>query len=324
MLLWKCSSINYAIRMQKTSNDPASWYAHGKLLISGEYLVLRGARALSVPLKYGQSLQVEQSPGIPLLRWEAVLPGKKWFAAQFDPSTFEIRESDYPELAKRLQHTLQEARNLNPSFLVNSGSTSVTSTLNFPPEWGIGSSSSLLANIGRWAGVNPYELNRRIFGGSGYDIAAALSDTPIIYHLDNGQPRQEATDFNPPFAGKLWLIYQNIKQSSKTAVQKFSEIVVPATSIDAISEITLQMSVAKDFHDFTLLMQKHEQITGKVLQQEPVKPSLFPDFEGSIKSLGAWGGDFLLAASTKGEEYIRRYFAEKKLNTIFRLEEMRL
>ncbi len=310
--------------MLKTSNNSGYWYAHGKLLISGEYLVLRGAKALSVPLKYGQSLKISESTGNPALQWEAILPGKKWFTAQYDLKTFEIRESGNPELASRLQHILQEARTLNPSFLVNSRSISATSTLNFPPEWGIGSSSSLIANIGRWANADPFVLNRRIFGGSGYDIASALSDDPIIYHLDNEHPLYEPSDFNPPFAGQLWLIYQNKKQSSKTAVLKFSETVVPARTIEVISEITLQMSVTKDFNEFMALMERHEQITGEVLLQEPVKPGLFPDFKGSIKSLGAWGGDFLLAASREGEEYIRRYFAEKKLNTLFRLEEMKL
>jgi len=32
----------------------ASFYSNGKLLITGEYLVLDGAKALALPTKYGQ------------------------------------------------------------------------------------------------------------------------------------------------------------------------------------------------------------------------------------------------------------------------------
>ena len=35
-----------------------AFYSHGKLLLTGEYLVLDGALALAVPCKLGQSLTV--------------------------------------------------------------------------------------------------------------------------------------------------------------------------------------------------------------------------------------------------------------------------
>ena len=35
-----------------------TFYSNGKLLITGEYLVLNGAKALALPTKFGQSLQV--------------------------------------------------------------------------------------------------------------------------------------------------------------------------------------------------------------------------------------------------------------------------
>ena len=45
----------------------------------------------------------------------------------------------------------------------------------------------------------------------------------------------------------------------------------------------------------------------------PVKKRLFPDYPGSIKSLGAWGGDFILATGTESE---REYFKEKGYTTL--------
>lgn len=308
--------------MEPNPPNIQNFKAHGKLLISGEYLVLRGAKALSVPLKYGQSLQITSTVGDPLLFWAAKYPGKKWFQAKFNTTHFDIVETDNHEIAQRLQTILKEARRLNHQFLTGSFTTTANSLLNFHPEWGIGSSSSLLANIGRWAQVDPFELNRRVFGGSGYDIAAALSDKPIIYHLENGLPAFERIDFAPPFSENLYFVYQNRKQNSKTAVQNFSNTYVPQQIIETISEITLKMASANSLKEFIYLMKKHEIILADSLQQTPVQQVNFPDFEGSIKSMGAWGGDFLLAASENSREYVMEYFKIKGFETVIEWNEM--
>jgi hypothetical protein len=48
-----------------------------------------------------------------------------------------------------------------------------------------------------------------------------------------------------------------------------------------------------------------------------IKESLFSDFDGIIKSLGAWGGDFVMAADHPAE-----YFAAKGYETIVAYEDM--
>ncbi len=303
--------------MENKQSAIAQFYAHGKFLISGEYMVLRGAKALAVPVRFGQSLQIASTVGGPLLTWEANYPDKKWFKAKYNTVHFDILETDNPELAQRIQYILIEARNMNPGFLTDSFTTIATSMLNFQPEWGIGSSSSLLANVGNWAKVDPFELNRRVFGGSGYDIAAALSDKPIIYHLENGLPKIESIDFALPFSGKLYFVYLNRKQNSKTAVQNFANTHVPRQSIETISEITLKMYTANYLKEFMELMKWHENILAEVIQQTPVQLGHFPDFGGCIKSMGAWGGDFLLVASEKSREYVMEYFKIRGFETVF-------
>ncbi|PIZ07449.1 MAG: GHMP kinase, partial [Flavobacteriaceae bacterium CG_4_10_14_0_8_um_filter_34_31] len=37
-----------------------TFYGNGKLLLTSEYLVLDGAKALAIPTKYGQYLEVEK------------------------------------------------------------------------------------------------------------------------------------------------------------------------------------------------------------------------------------------------------------------------
>lgn len=310
--------------MQASQNETGSFYSHGKLLISGEYLVLRGAKALAIPVRYGQSLHITGNPGDPCLKWVSHIPGGIWLTATYNLPDLDITSSSDARLAWQLQKLLLAAKNLNPDFLSRSHTINVVSEVEFNPSWGLGSSSSLIASIARWAGVNPFELNSLTFGGSGYDIAAALSDKPIIYQLDKGTPTYKPVDFNPRFADKLWLVYRNKKENSREAVRNFSETPVPPEAIDTISEITMKLQATRSFEEFQKLLEEHENIISGILKQPPVKQKLFPDFKGSIKSLGAWGGDFLLVASHQPEEYITGYFSKHGFSTIFRYNHLKL
>jgi len=56
-----------------------------------------------------------------------------------------------------------------------------------------------------------------------------------------------------------------------------------------------------------------------VLETLTVKEALFPDFNGTVKSLGAWGGDFVLVVSEKNPE---TYFQERGYDTIIPYNDM--
>ena len=56
-----------------------------------------------------------------------------------------------------------------------------------------------------------------------------------------------------------------------------------------------------------------------ILEMETIKEIAFPDFNGVVKSLGAWGGDFVMVIS---KEDPRSYFASKGYETILSYEEM--
>ena len=71
------------------------------------------------------------------------------------------------------------------------------------------------------------------------------------------------------------------------------------------------MATAKSAKDFQFLMNSHESIVGRELSYTPVKELMFSDFAGSVKSLGAWGGDFVLACTENGIEYVEKYFKDK-------------
>ena len=318
----------------------SQFQAHGKFLLTGEYLVLKGALALAIPLKLGQTLSVETCHGASL-QWDAHQPDGPWFSVTLNPENLEIINSDDQPKAEKLTQILKAIKQLNPTAFKDG--LHFETRLDFDPNWGLGSSSTLIANLARWANVNPYELLKLTFGGSGYDIACATTEGPIYYQLSTSEPalRQaqgpkvvepvetptptaEPIDFDPPFADHLFFIYQGQKQSSSKEIKAFLEKTNPIDlqkDLEAVSEISRAVPKCHSLDEFAMLMQCHERIIARCIGQEPVQKR-FPDFEGVLKSLGAWGGDFILAATEWPESQVKEYFKRKGLDVVFGYKEM--
>jgi mevalonate kinase len=296
--------------------------SRAKLMLSGEYLVLKGALALALPLRFGQILTVTDHPGRPIIKWNSFINNQLWFSAILDYENFTVAETSHPDLAETLCRILSAAKELQPEFLDTVREYHATSAMDFEPGWGIGSSSSLIANIAGWAKCDPFSLNNKIFNGSGYDIACAGSVYPITYKLSNHQPSYREAGFHPSFHRQLWFIHLNRKQNSRESVSQTDLRHIPYESIQNISALTLSMIKADDLRIFEAIMDQHEEIVGSTIHQIPVMEQYFNDFRGSIKSLGAWGGDFILAASSGSEDYVRNYFIKKGLSTIFSYDDI--
>ena len=304
--------------------------ANGKFLLTGEYLVLKGAMALALPLKLGQNMAVETRHGTPL-QWDAYKPDGPWFSVSLHPATLDIIHCDDRPKAERLAQILKAVKQLNPAAFEDG--LHFETHLDFHPEWGLGSSSTLIASLAQWANVDPYELLRLTFGGSGYDIACATAEKPIYYQVQTnasalrqaqGPQIVEPIEFNPSFADHLFFIYQGQKQSSSKEVKAFLEKTNPVDlqkDITAVSWISRAVPQCQNLDDFGLLMQCHERIISRCIGQEPVQKR-FPDFEGTLKSLGAWGGDFFLAATEWDESQVKAYFKGKGLEVVFGYKEM--
>ena len=308
------------------------YQAHGKFLLTGEYLVLKGALSLALPLKLGQSLQVSLADtDTHRLHWMASQPDKHWFSVLFDTDTLEPVSTDDPAKAEKLSSILKAVRQLKSDAFLGCDRRFHTH-LDFDPNWGLGSSSTLIANLARWANVNPYELLKLTFGGSGYDIACATAEGPIYYEIktevpepiEGPTPMVEPIHFTPPFADHLFFIYQGQKQSSSKEVKAFLAKANPIDlqkDIEAVSEISRAVPKCESLDEFGLLMQCHERIIARCIGQEPVQKR-FPGFEGVLKSLGAWGGDFILAATEWTENQVKEYFKRKGLEVFFGYKKM--
>lgn len=325
--------------MKKSTNnlvtERSRSYSNGKLLLTGEYVVLDGATSLAVPTKFGQDLIVSPIKERQLVWGSFTNTGECWFEASFDLPKLRLtsaifnsdKEGSAEFIAETLRDILTEAKKMNPEFLNSKNGFVVKTNLTFPQDWGLGSSSTLINNIANWANVNPFTLLWNAFSGSGYDIACASHNSPILYQLENNlssplemTPKIKKVKFNPNFTDELFFVYLNQKQNSREGIAQYKQHKEEAkTLIPEIHILTQEFLKADSSKSLNKIIIEHERIISSIIKQEPVKKRLFSDYFGEIKSLGAWGGDFILAT---GSEDSIKYFNNKGYNTVIPYKEM--
>ncbi len=297
------------------------FYSNGKLLLTGEYVVLDGGLGLALPTIYGQFLKVIKTT-TETLAWKSIdAQGKIWFETSFTvPELSGFKKSTASTPRNVLRTILSEARKLNAAFLNGGNGFEIETRLTFPRNWGLGSSSTLINNIAKWAQVDAYALLQNSFGGSGYDIACANHDLPILFQIKNGMPHIEEIVFRPPFIDHLYFVYLNKKQNSHHGIRRYRKLNFNRPQIlERISKITLEISSCSTLQTFIAAIEIHEKLLSGILNLPTVKENLFPDYLGAIKSLGAWGGDFVLAT---GDEKCIDYFNKKGYETVIPYSKM--
>ncbi|CAN1508500.1 ERG12 Mevalonate kinase [Flavobacteriaceae bacterium] len=298
-----------------------TFYSNGKLLITGEYLVLDGAKALALPTKFGQYLKVISGKNQEI-QWTSFDKDKSiWFEDTISFSEIiKYKKIENPSVKSTLIEILHEAYLLNPRFINSFEGYTISTNLTFPKFWGLGTSSTLINNIAQWLQINAFELLKNSFGGSGYDIACAQNDLPIFYQIIDGKPEVEIMNFNPDFSNNLYFVYLNQKQNSKSAIAAYYKKQNNLSAVlPEINKITVEITEAITLEKFQEVLQKHENIMSEVLEIPTVKNSLFSDFNGTVKSLGAWGGDFVLVVSNENPT---AYFKAKGFETIIAYSDM--
>ena len=299
-----------------------TFYSNGKLLITGEYLVLDGAKAFALPTKFGQTLTIEESHG-QIIHWKSIdSDGSIWFedSIPFTSITRNERFDDAKNIKNTLIEILHEAWLMQPDFIIKAEGYLITTELTFPKFWGLGTSSTLINNIAQWLQIDAFKLLNTSFGGSGYDIACAQNSGPITYQLVNNKPIVELANFNPSFTDKIFFVYLNKKQNSKAAILSYyGKQGNNAKNIPKINAITEAVVSAKTAKEFAVALHNHEIEMSNILELTTVKEALFPDFTGVIKSLGAWGGDFVLTISKQNPT---DYFKSKGFDTVIPYKEM--
>ncbi|MEO6191101.1 MAG: GYDIA family GHMP kinase [Saprospiraceae bacterium] len=289
----------------------AEFYARGKVLFSGEYFAVHGARVLALPTRLGQRMKMQELSGSEVLWTSYDHKGKKWFDAEIDLMAFDMTSTTDENISKYLKKIFKACINNNSEFLSHWKKYKIEHYLEFPKEWGLGSSSTLIYNMALWADVNPYHLYFDIESGSGYDIACAGADGPILYCHKKDSLSIDDVDFLPSFANNLYFVPLGKKVDSREAVKKVQNNIPDKAVIRKISELSEKVLELKTLSSFDSWILEHEKIVSDYIKEPLAKKLYFSDYWGEIKSLGAWHGDLILATSNKSTEETNNYFIGK-------------
>ena len=235
-------------------------FSHGKLLISSEYLVLDGALALALPTKLGQEFFFEEKfDNQSIIEWESLCRGEKWFKSKIDYNKWEILETDDAQSAEFILEILKEIQRVSKVKLQNSETYFIKTNLEFPRNFGLGSSSTLMNNLAIWAEIDPFHLNEKMLGGSGYDIAVAKEASALLYRKDLDNREIEKINYSPMFKDELLFVHLNQKQNSREGIRLYQSKNKSEELIKEFSDLTEKILRCQDLEDFSELMDFHEE-----------------------------------------------------------------
>lgn len=280
-------------------------------MLFGEYLVLNGSDCLAFPLKFGQTLSVTKSDEI---IWESYSKHGMWFSASMS-NDFTILNTDNLEVAEILRKLFILIRTEKPNLDFNQR---FKAEANFELNWGLGSSSTLISLLSQWSGVETKKLLDASFGGSGYDVACAMAEAPILYA--NGKIKKEVP-LPESITNKLLFIYLGNKQNSREEIKRFKKTDVSQHQVDEMNAKISNALQTDKIEVFEQQLDHSEELISSIIGTVKLKQRLFADYPYSIKSLGAWGGDFFLA-TYRDLKTAKSYFEEKGYDTLFAYQEL--
>ena len=286
-------------------------------MLTSEYFAIDGALVLAVPTKLGQEFFFEEKEDErSLILWEAYHQNKLWLRAVIDYKNWQVLETNIPSSAEFIVKTLKNVQQLSNTKFKFNLTYHLKTNLQFPADYGLGSSSTLMNNLAEWAEIDPFHLNAISLGGSGYDIAVAKEKSAVLFQ-SKPEIKYEKVNFNPSFKNELIFIHLNQKQDSREGINFYKSKKKSPELIEEFSNITKKIMLCSELEKFSELMMIHERKIADFLEISTVKEKIFSDCPSFVKSLGAWGGDFVMSAKFGG---FKDYFWEKGFTTIFEWE----
>ncbi len=283
-----------------------SFFAPGKILLCGEYFVTIGIESLALPTKVGQILRVWEFES--KTDWKLVWQSKRsdgaiWFEISLSmeqllltPEELEEEFSGNP-IALRLVDMLLA---LPTNCWKRGVSVRFETELEFDSSWGLGSSSSLVVTLARWANMDPMALQKKVFGGSGYDTAVAHSGKPIVYKLIDNEPNWMSWSLPSEFTKNWYVVMVGKKQNSRNSLasvkEKVESFVDEPFLYHQMIQLMKRLKEATDLSTIEAGLELYQAITVAMLGlKNPYQTYNWEPIKGGLcKWLGAWGGDMLL------------------------------
>ncbi|MCT3815627.1 30S ribosomal protein S6 [Elizabethkingia anophelis] len=279
-----------------------------------------GAKALAIPTKPGQDLSAEKiDDHRSLIYWETYREGKLWLKTCIDYKNLFVTETNIANASAFILKIFSTLKDMRSESLEADYSYILKSNVQFPENFGLGSSSTLMNNIANWGNVDAFALNDIALGGSGYDIAVAKAGAPIIYIRNRGNKTVETVNYSPSFKDQLLFVHLNKKQDSREGITMYKQMEKSQDLIHYFSKLTDEILISGNLENFSLIMEDHEKTMSNFLKIPTVKEKYFKNAPSFFKSLGAWGGDFIL--TTKFCDY-ENYFLHNGFPNFFSYDEL--
>ena len=277
------------------------FYAHGKLLLTGEYAITQGANGFAVPTTLGQKLTVRYLDS-PNIHWQAyTATGDCWLDVVLS-SQLEILKTDQPKEAQHLVKQLQIVATHSDKL---TGGLHFETHLEFDRSWGLGSSSTFTSLLAQFANLDALDLFHEAHGGSGYDLACASAAGPILYRIKKGSAESIPVEWAPDFADDLAFVFSGKKQLTSESLALVKDRPFSPHQIEEINALTSAFISASTLERIESVMHEHEQLIGGHLGLLTVSEQLFKGYDGAVKSLGGWGGDFVLVTRySKNQQWL--------------------
>lgn len=294
-------------------------FSPGKLMLTSEYFAVDGALVLAVPTKLGQEFffnEIEDAQSI--IIWEAFHQNQPWLKVIINYTSWQIIETNISASAEFILKVLKNVQALSEFKFKSNQSYHLKTNLQFPSDYGLGSSSTLMNNLAEWANIDPFHLNAISLGGSGYDIAVAQAKSAVLYK-NKPTNNYKTLKFDPIFSDQLIFIHLNQKQDSREGINLYKTKLKSENLINEFSDITTKVLNCSELNIFSELMSLHERKISDFIEIPTVKSLYFNDCPVFVKSLGAWGGDFVMSSKFPG---YKDYFWGKGFTTIFDWKEL--
>jgi mevalonate kinase len=300
-----------------------SFYAPGKILLVGEYTVTKGFEGLAVPVKSGQWMDVWEfdSPGNAEDRFifnALDSRGASWFSESFDISNLKsnsletnaVKSNVADENFENNESHLSKLLALVPESFWKSGKSYRFETrLEFERSSGLGSSSTFVQLMSNYFKLDPFQVQDLVFGGSGYDVAIAAVQKPLIYWRNEQGVHFRQWKLNSELTKDWKVVFLGNKVNSRTSTSQVSDMLEDLSNDENYRmQIQKIIEIVRDAQELMALetgIEMYQMFLSQLLGM--VTPYTYfgvkPLPRGVCKWLGAWGGDMLLVNSVVWDAY---------------------
>ena len=275
-------------------------------MLCGEYAVTIGVEALALPVSLGQWMYVWEfdSPGGgDRLIWEAKeKDGSTWlnesFALPLETMEAETEKSSERDRSREVLHSMLSM--VAEGFWKTGKSYRIETQLEFDRSSGLGSSSTMVANFARFAGLDAQKVQQKVLGGSGYDVAVAELGKGLVFWKNAEVANWDAWKLSADLTSKWKIIFLDKKQNSRNALAdvkgKLMEIEKDDFLMHQLQQVCAAVKMANQVPMLEAGLEMWQAILAMSLGLEtPYQHFKFQPTKGGLcKWLGAWGGDMLL------------------------------